>query len=148
MKRIILYALVAALAVTVLSGLAMADQAADAKTLVEKAVAMATQKGLDVALKAINDLKGPFVKGNLYVFAMSLENTRLAAGSPFNKQLLGTVANAPFNRKMAEIAKGPGSGWLTYAWPKPDKEKPSPKKTYIMRVPGHDAYFGCGYYTE
>lgn len=148
MRRIVLYTVVLAVGCALMSGFAMADQAADAKALVEKAVAMAKEKGLDATLKAINDLKGPLVKGNLYIFAMSMENKRLAAGSPFNKHLLGTVGKDPHNRKMAEIAKTTGAGWVDYEWPKPNEEKPSPKRSYVMKVPGENAYFGCGYYTK
>jgi hypothetical protein len=123
-----------------------ADQADTARALVEKAVSMVREKGLKETLEVINDVDGPLVKGDLYLFAMRLDNLRLAAGSPFNKSKLGTVASANFNEKMAEIAKGKGAGWVEYSWPKPGGEKPVPKRTFIMRVPGHDAYFGCGYY--
>ncbi len=124
------------------------EQSAKAKALVERAVAMAEKDGLQKTLQAINDETGPFVDGNLYLFAMSLENKRLAAGSPVNKPKLGTVATADFNETMAEIAKTKGSGWLEYSWPKPGGGKPVPKRTFIMRVPQEDAYFGCGYYPE
>jgi hypothetical protein len=124
------------------------DRAAKAQALVKKAVSMAQKDGLKRSLEVINDVKGPLVDGDLYVFAMSLGNMRLAAGSPFNKPKLGTRATADFNKKMAEIAKKKGSGWLEYSWPKPDGSKPVPKRTFIMRVPGEDAYFGCGYYIE
>jgi signal transduction histidine kinase len=146
--RIVLYTLVAALVLSLTAVTVSADQTVDAKNLVQKAVATVKEKGLDATLKAINDLKGPFVKGNLYIFAMSLGNKRLAAGSPVNQPLLGTVAKASFNLKMAEVAKGPGEGWVEYSWPKPDEKKPSAKRAFIMRVPGCDAYFGCGYYTK
>ncbi len=148
MSRIVLSVLVVALVLPLTVVAVSADQAADAKALVQKAVAMVKDKGLHATLKAINELQGPFVKGNLYVFAMTLDNKRLAAGSPVNQPLLGTVAKASFNLRMAEIAKGPGEGWVDYSWPKPNEKKPSPKRAFIMRVPGCDAYFGCGYYTK
>jgi cytochrome c len=148
MYRTVRLSLFLVLALSLMCGQAIADQAAEAKALVEKAVAMAKEKGLDTTLKAINDLDGPFVKGKLYIFAMSLQNKRLAAGSPFNKRLLGTVAKNSFNVEMAKIATGKGSGWVEYSWPKPNEKEPSPKKSYIMRVPGEDAYFGCGYYVK
>lgn len=148
MSRIVLHALSAVMVLSFAAAAVSADQADDAKALVQKAVAMVKEKGLEAALEAINDLKGPFVKGNLYVFANSLENKRLAAGSPANRPLLGTVAKSPFALKMAEIARGPGEGWVEYSWPKPNEKEPSPKRAFIMRVPGCDAYFGCGYYTK
>jgi signal transduction histidine kinase len=148
MKKSISLVLTLAL-IFMISGLCSAeDKAQMARSTVEKAVKMAQEEGLKKTLKAINDLEGPFVKGDLYVFAMSLDNMRLAAGSPFNKKKLGTTANADFNKKMANVAKTEGSGWVEYSWPKPGGDKPTPKRTFIMRVPGEDAYFGCGYYTE
>lgn len=148
MHRTVLFSFLLVLGFSMLCGQAIADQAVAAKALVEGAAAMAKEKGLEKTLKAINDLKGPFVKGKLYIFAMSLDNKRLAAGSPFNKHLLGTVATNSFNIEMAKIAKGKGQGWVEYSWPKPNEKEPSPKKSYIMRVAGEDAYFGCGYYLK
>jgi cytochrome c len=148
MKKILLTTIVALMVSLLSVGLSCADQASDAKALVEKSVAMVKNKGLKATLEAINDLKGPFVKGELYIFAMSLENMRLAAGSPSNKNLLGTVAKNPFNKTMLDIAKSKGSGWVEYSWPKPGGKEPSPKRSYIMRVPGENAYFGCGYYVK
>ena len=129
-------------------GSARAGNDAEVKSLVEKAVTMVEKSGLDATLKAINNLKGPFVQGDLYIFAMSLDNLRLAAGSLYNKHLLGTVAKKKHTAKMAEMARKQGSGWIEYSWPKPNETKPSPKRTYVMRVPGKDAYFGCGYYLK
>ena len=94
-------------------------------------------------------MKGPFVKGELYLFANSLNNIALASGSPYNKPLIGKdVSNLKMVLQMTEIAKGQGAGWLEYSWPKPREDTPTPKKSYIMRVPGQDFYIGCGYYLE
>ena len=148
MKRVVLIVAVLALVTVAFAALAEKKRDAEVKAMVERAVAMVKTKGLDATLKAINDPKGPFVKGDLYIFAMSLGNKRLAAGSPYNRRLLGTVADKKFNRRMAELAKTKGSGWIEYNWPKPEGNKPSPKRSFIMRVPGQDVYFGCGYYLE
>ena len=63
-------------------GLAVADEAADTKALVEKGVAMVKEKGLDPTLKAIGDPKGPFVAGELYLFAGPLDKVT-ASAHPF-----------------------------------------------------------------
>ncbi len=148
MKKVLLIVALLALVTVPFAALAEKKRDAEVKAMVERAVAMVKAKGLDATLKAINDLKGPFVKGDLYIFAMSLQNKRLAAGSPYNRRLLGTVANKEFNRRMAELAKTKGSGWMEYNWPKPKAKEPSPKRSFIMRVPGQDVYFGCGYYLK
>lgn len=129
-------------------GPASADDETDAKAMVEKAVAMVEARGLEATLDAINDLKGPFVKDSLYVFAMSMDNLRLATGSPYNKSKLGTVGKEKRNKEMAKVAKNPGFGWVEYSWPKPKQDEPSPKRSFVMRVPGKDIYFGCGYYLK
>lgn len=146
-KFALMFALVAS-GLLLCLGPAAADDEADAKAMVEKAVAMVKAKGLEATLKAINDLKGPFVKGNIYVVAMSMDNLRLAAGSPYNKPKLGTVGKRKHNEEMAKVAKNPGYGWVEYSWPKPNQDKPSPKRGFVMRVPGEDVYFVCGYYLK
>ena len=64
------------------AGLAVADDAADTKALVENGVVMAKEKGMEPTLKAIGDPKGPFVKGDLYLFAGSLDKVT-ATAHPF-----------------------------------------------------------------
>ncbi len=140
--------IVSTLAILVAVTSANADQAAEAKSMVEKAVAMVKEKGLDSTLKAINDLKGPFVKGDLYVFAMSLDNINLATGSPNNKPILGKMLKGAFAEKMLKIVKTKGSGWVEYTWAKPGEKDLSAKRSFFMRVPGENAYFGCGYYLK
>lgn len=134
------------------AGAALADQKADAKALVDSAIAMAKEKGLEATLKAIDDPKGPFIKGDLYIFAGPLDKTTLN-GHPYKPQLKGKdmtrfkdVQGKFFFIEFVNVAKDPGEGWVTYMWPKPGEKKPSPKNTFIKRVPGENEYFGCGYY--
>lgn len=136
-------------------GLAVADEAADTKALVEQGVAMVKDKGLDATLKAIGDPKGPFVKGDLYLFAGSLDKVTATAHPFAADKLVGpdlTNLKDPkgnqFFIKFKEVAASPGSGWVEYWWPKPNEKEPSLKKTFIMRVPGQNAYIGAGYYAK
>lgn len=136
-------------------GLAVADEAADTKALVEQGVAMVKDKGLDATLKAIGDPKGPFVKGDLYLFAGSLDKATATAHPFAADKLVGPdLTNLkdpkgnPFFIKFKEVAANPGSGWVDYWWPKPNEKEPSLKKTFIMRVPGQNAYIGAGYYAK
>jgi len=148
MKQATLLAGIILLCLVIAIPVANAGRQEEAKALVEKAVAMVKEKGMDATLKAINDRKGPFVKGDLYIFALTLELKVLATGSPYSKPLLGTVSKTSFAPKLVEIAKKQGSGWLEYSYPKPNEKEPSPKKSYIMRLPGKDVFFGCGYYLK
>lgn len=136
-------------------GVAVADDAADAKNLVEKGVAMVKEKGLDATLKAINDPKGPFVKGDLYLFAGSLDKVTLLAHPLAAKKLVGPDLSKMkdskgsfFFVKFQEAASKPGSGWVEYMWPKPGAKDDSLKKTFVMRVPGQQAYIAAGYYVK
>lgn len=136
-------------------GVAYADDAADAKALVEKGVASVKDKGLDATLKAIGDPKGPFVKGDLYLFAGSLDKVTLLAHPFAAKKLVGPdlskVKDSKGNMffiKFKEVAAGPGTGWVEYMWPKPGAKEDSLKKTYVMRVPGQPVYIAAGYYVK
>ena len=149
MKKMTMLLAMLGLVLLPLSGLLAADKDAEVKALVERGVATAKEQGKDAALKAIADLKGPFVKGDLYLFAISFNNISLAAGSPVDKPFDGKdVSRFKFVPKMTKIAKTKGSGWVEYSWPKPGKKTPTCKRTFVMRVPGHDFYIGCGYYLK
>ena len=149
MRKIAILVAILGVAISPCAGLFAGDKDAQVKALVEQGVAMVKQQGKDTTLKAINDLKGPFVEGELYLFANSMKNIVLASGSPYSKPLIGKdVSNLKMVLQMAEIAKKQGAGWLEYSWPKPREDTPTPKKSYVMRVPGQDFYIGCGYYLK
>ncbi len=71
-----------AIVAAVFVGFANADKAEDTVSLVNKAVVMFKDQGKDAALKAINDEKGPFIKGEIYVFAATMDN--VLVGHPFD----------------------------------------------------------------
>ena len=152
MKRSLVLCLVLALACATA---ALADEAANVKALVEKGVAMVKEKGVDATLKAIGDPKGPFVKGDLYLFAGPLDKVTLSAHPLAAAKLVGPdLTNTKDSKgnqffiKFKDIAAKPGTGWVEYWWPKPGAKEESLKKTYIMRVPGQNLYIGAGYYPK
>ncbi|MEA3507152.1 MAG: cache domain-containing protein [Elusimicrobiota bacterium] len=136
------------------SGMVMAadDQAARAKSLVEKGVRMAVADGEEKTLVAIGDPKGPFIDGTFYLFAGPLDMIALSA-HPYRPGLVGRdLSNFKdsnmfsFIADFTRIANEDGAGWVEYMWPKPGEGEPSLKRTYIMKVPGKNIYIGCGYY--
>lgn len=134
-------------------GIANADQAEDATSLVEKAVVMFKEQGSAAALKAINDPKGPFVKGDLYIFALTMDN--VLVGHPFDPSsrrinLTNMMDNKGVQifQKFKEIVEKDGSGWLEYVWAKPGQDKPSRKRSLVKKVPEENFYVGTGYYLE
>lgn len=137
------------------AGTAAADQAADAKAMVEKAVAMAKEKGLDNTLKAISDRKGGFVKGEIYAFAGDLEKTTLLAHPFASEMMIGSDMSDFKGRKgqpifvlFGKMAKDAGQGWIDYLARRRSTDKDHPKRAYIMRVPGTTVFIGCAYYPE
>ena len=134
------------------SGLASAQTQEEAKALVKQAIAMAKEKGVDETVKAIGDPKGPFSKGDLYIWAGSLDKVIMVA-HPYQPQLVGKdltvfkdIKGKQFFNEMVKVAKEQGSGWVDYYWPKPNTKDPVAKTSYVEAVPGQSLYFGCGIY--
>jgi cytochrome c len=134
-------------------GLVMADMSGDAVNLVEKAAAMFQEQGKEAALKAINDPKGPFVKGELYVFAVTTDNVMI--GHPHEHSIrrmnVNNVEDSSGNlifQKLKEVAEKEGSGWVEYQWGKPGSDKPARKRTFVKKVPVENIYVGAGYYAN
>jgi len=144
---------VALLVVLTPAGLAMADMEGDAVSLVDKAVAMFQDQGKEAALKAINDAKGPFVKGDLYVFAVSMDN--VLVGHPYEHAMRRLTMNSVKDSSgkviadmFKEVVEKQGSGWVDYSWGKPGADKPSRKRSFVKKVPGENLYLGAGYYVQ
>ncbi len=123
-----------------------------AMALVKKAVAMVKEKGLEQTIKEVGDPKGSLVEGEYYLWAGPLDKITMVA-HPFTPHLVGRdlslfkdVDGKLIFNEFAQVAKGQGSGWVDYKWPKPNEKTPSPKSSYVERVPGENLYFGCGIY--
>ena len=136
-----------------LAGAVMADDeaAAAVKAMVERGVIMAIAEGQEAALAAIGNPEGPFIDGDLYLFAGLVSDVIMDA-HPYSSLLnqdLSTYEDPQGNLLFANfvaVASEAGAGWSEYWWPKPGEEDVSRKLTYIMKVAGQDLYIGCGYY--
>lgn len=107
----------------------------------KEAAALFQDKGMDEAVKQINNPKGPFVWKDSYVFCVDLASVSNIA-HPFNQTSLGMSllmikdANGKmFYSEFVKTAKEQGEGWVTYMWPKPGESAPSTKMAYILQVP-------------
>jgi methyl-accepting chemotaxis protein len=126
----------------------------DARQLVKKALKMARKSGLQSTLAAIQDKNGPFTKGDeLYVYAGSTDYVTLLAHPVMPDKLCGPdisgmadIKGKTFFNDLIQVAESSGEGWVSYWWPKPGESASSLKSTYLMKVPGEAAYFGCGIY--
>jgi hypothetical protein len=71
---------------------------ADAEGLVKKAVAFFKAKGKDKTFVEINNPKGQFVKGGLYVFANNFSGVALAHGGN-SKLMIPDVGSCSINKR-------------------------------------------------
>ncbi len=152
MKKLMIVAL-ATLFAFVMAGNVFADEAALKKECVEKCEAAAKlikEKGLDAGKAEINKKESPFVSANTYVFLQKMDGTMDA--HPFSPALIGKnlidmkdVNGKQFFKEFVTLAKGAGSGWVDYMWPKPGEEKPSAKSSYVLKV-DDNTFVGAGYY--
>ncbi|MCX7173477.1 MAG: cache domain-containing protein [Proteobacteria bacterium] len=128
---------------------ALAAPKDDALALVTKAVAHVKEAGKEKALADFNDSKGSFVKGELYVFAYTLQGVILA--HPMNPKLIGKdmteVKDSDgklFTKEFIATVNGPGKGWVDYNWTNPTTKKIEAKSSYVAKA--GDIFVGCGIY--
>ncbi|KAF0219213.1 MAG: hypothetical protein FD174_2299 [Geobacteraceae bacterium] len=130
---------------------ARADQKEDAVKMVKEAAAFYKANGLEKALDALNDPKGPFVKGALYVFAFDANGILLANATAPDKvgQNLLEVPDSKgkkFRKEIVELAKKEGTGWVDYTILNP-KNKTEEQKTSYVEMAG-ELILGCGIYKK
>lgn len=123
-----------------------------ASELLEKAVAEVKKVGADAAIKEFNDPKGGFIRGDLYVFVIGLEDGKFRASgaapqlSGQNASELHDAAGKPMIQEMLALAKKKGSGQVNYVWLNPATNAVEPKHSVIQRV--DDMLLGVGYYKK
>ena len=131
------------------AAMAHADDRGDAVKLVKDAVLYLNANGMEKAMDAINDPKGPFVKQNLYVFALDLNGVSLANSA--NPGVIGqNILDVPdatgkkFRREFMALAQKEGSGWVDYKFLNPKTKAIEDKTSYIEKA--GDMVLGCGIY--
>ncbi len=123
-----------------------------AQELLGKAVAEVKKAGAIAAFKKFNDPKGGFIRGDLYVFAIGLEDGKYRASGAApqlrgqNASKLHDAAGKPMNQEMIALAKKKGSGQVDYVWLNPATNAVEPKHSVIQRV--GDVLLGVGYYEK
>lgn len=117
----------------------------------KEAAAMVNEKGLDAAVKEINNKTGKFVWKDSYVFLMDFQGKMLA--HPMSPALIGQnvldrkdkgETGKFLFKEFVDVAKTKGEGWVDYMWANPGDPAPRMKTTYIYRVPGKDLLAGAG----
>lgn len=131
------------------------EQAKQIKTLVDKAAALIESKGKG-AFPELRKKDSEWYKGDTYVFVDDMNGTVLLL--PTEPELEGKnltdmkdATGKLWMRAFIETAKTKGSGWVDYMWPKPGKDKPSKKISYIKKAKmpdGKMVFVGAGMYLE
>ncbi len=149
MKRLWISVIVVGFVVASFGVAVAASNSDEAKAMVEKAAAYYQANGKEKALKEFNNPKGPFVKGDLYVFAYDMSGTIIA--HPVNPKLVGinTLETPDVDGKMwrkegMEMVKKSGAAWVDYKFKNPVSGKIEQKTTYLKKV--GDSVLGCGAY--
>ena len=103
------------------------------KQLVKTAVAYFNQNGAEATFALISNPKGPFVKGDIYMFAYDFNGINVAHGN--NPALVGqnlidqVDSRGKYTiRALIDVAKNKGAGWVDYIW------RNQPKRSYVEKV--------------
>jgi polar amino acid transport system substrate-binding protein len=124
----------------------------DLVAFVEMARDLALSNTRDVALKALNDRNGEFVKGNDYIFADDYAGNVLAL--PFQPDLMGKNRindvdpnGVKFTQDFIALAQS-GGGFTYYIYPDPERNMTQEfKLSYIKKV-DDTWWLGAGIYEE
>jgi cytochrome c len=143
MKRVVCGIML--LAVVFFFGTVRAATLEEAKALGEKAAAYMKANGKEKGVAEIGNLKGQFVKGEMYVTLQDFNGVPLA--NPMSPGLVGQnhfelkdPNGKYFIKECIDIAKTKGSGWVEYSWVNPVTKKVQPKKSWVKRVEGMEIY--------
>lgn len=119
---------------------------------VDEAVAYAKKNGKEATLAAINDPKGPFHRGELYIYAYDYDGNVIAHGgdaSLVGKNLLDmTDKNGVKVIQSLIKATKDGSGWVTYVWPNPEHGNAQETKLGYAKAVDDTWWLGSGTYAK
>ena len=131
---------------------AFAATAEQAKAFVDKAIVYIKANGAEKAYKEFNTPGSQFFDGELYIIVFDTTGTKTLAhgGNPklVGKDLSGskTIDGRLIMADMLEIINTKGQGWYDYKWANPETKRIQDKSTFIKKIPGADAFVGCGIY--
>ena len=130
---------------------AESPDAAEAKALLDKAVAYFDHNGVARAFCAFNDANGAFHKGPLYVFAINMDGVYFAHSAA--PTLIGTslrdtrdAAGQPIGNLVMEAVATQQSAPVEYMWLNYETNKVEKKHTFLKSV--GNFVLGVGYYTR
>ncbi|WP_243544883.1 methyl-accepting chemotaxis protein [Pseudodesulfovibrio tunisiensis] len=116
------------------------------------AVEKAKAKGLDPQPVVQEELLKVRFGEDGYYFAYDMSGTAVA--HPIRPERIGQnnmnskdVKGNAYIRDMVDKAQN-GGGFVTYWFPKPGEQQPSPKQAYAMKIPGTDYFVATGIYID
>ena len=126
--------------------LARAETPAEAKALLDAAVAEFKAKGPEAAIKEINS-GGKWTKGTLYVVVAQFDGTMLAHSAndkiPGKNMLEAKDAGGKsFVKETIAAVKASGTGQVDMRWGNPVTKQIADATMFSKRVPGQDMYVG------
>ena len=123
--------------------------AAEAETLVKKAIASMKANGKEAAFAEINNPKGRFTDRDLYIFVYDMNGKCVAHG--LNLKMIGKdlvelkdADGKLFVKERIEIAKTNGKGWQDYKFTDPISKTIEHKRAYVEKY--DDLIVGSGIY--
>jgi cytochrome c len=124
----------------------------DARKMLDTAVALVKKQGPAMAANSFNNPKGSFVRDDLYVFAVNLDDGKFEAHGA-NPKWTGTNASELHDveghalvEDMIKLAKTRGEGTVDYVWRNPVTNAIEKKRSFIRRV--DKTMLGVGFYVE
>ena len=124
----------------------------EAVAMVKRVQEKFKKDGPDATFAAITGKMREFHDRDLYPYIYNLSGLCVAHGARpalINKNLID-LKDQDGNyliRAHIEIAKGPGSGWISYKWPHPQTNKIEDKTSYVEKM-GDDYFVGVGVYRD
>jgi len=117
----------------------------------KQAAKLIEEVGLKTALEKMNDMKGPFMWKDSYVYCFEDETGKILAHK--NQNLIGfeakdlrDVNGKPYFREIFHVANTKGEGFVTYMYPRIPGGSPESKISYILKVPGTNVILGAGFF--
>ncbi|MFZ6747705.1 cache domain-containing protein [Undibacterium sp. Ren11W] len=122
--------------------------AAEAKSMVQKAITAMKKNGIESTIAEINKRDGQYKDKDLYVVVYSMSGQNLAHLNPkmVGKDMieLTDVDGKHFIKERIELAKKNGSAWQDYKFLNPVSKQIEPKSMYIEKF--DTVIVGCGIY--
>lgn len=122
------------------------------KDFVDNAAAYAQKNGKAAALSAFSNTSGPFVFGDVYIYALDYSGRDLAL--PYQPQLVGTSfydlqdnSGRYYTRTEIALAQD-GGGYLLYQYPDPSDNFTVKYKVSYVRPVDDTYWIGAGIYTS